>query len=161
MTAGENMPDLQPLPPGSTCDIRGNVQTGDRASMPLVGLPYTPDVDPGLVGLDVHGVYHTINWKTLVVGLQYYLPPNGRIFITGNYSLGKSDNIQSLYHPDLALRYPWVNPLGVFYSSWYADGNVFFDVTPSVRVGLSYQHVAQELADGTKVHNDRYETTFL
>jgi hypothetical protein len=46
-------------------------------------------------------------------------------------------------------------------SSWYADGNVFFDVTPSTRVGLSYQHVAQVLADGFDVHNDRFETTFL
>ncbi len=161
MTAGATMPNVQPLPPGTSFDIRGMVQTSDKAASPLVGLPYTPNVDPGLVGLDVHGVYHTINWKTLVVGAQYYLPPDGRIFITGNYSLGKSDNIQSLYHSDLALRYPWVNALAVYDFSWYVDGNIFFDVTPSTRVGLSYQHVAQELADGAHVHNDRYEATFL
>jgi hypothetical protein len=161
MTAGATMPNVRPLPPGTMFDINGNVQTSDRAAMPLTGLPYSSDVDPGLVALDVNGVYHTINWKTLIVGAQYYLPPNGRIFITGNYSLGKSDNIQSYYHPDLALRYPWVNALGVFDSSWYVDGNIFFDATPSARMGLSYQHVAQELADGTKVHNDRFEATFL
>jgi hypothetical protein len=161
MTAGATMPNVQPLPPGTNFDVRGIVKAGDRASFPLVGLPYTPNVDPGLVAFDLNGVLHTINWKSLVVGAQYYLPPNGRIFITGNYSLGKSDNIQSLYHPDSALRYPWVNSLGVFESSWYVDGNVFFDVTPSTRIGLSYQHVEQELADGAKVHNDRFEATFL
>jgi hypothetical protein len=160
MTAGATMPNQMPLPPGTNYNYLG-VPSTISGAQPLFGLPYTPNVDPGLVAFDLHGVLHTINWRSFVVGLQYYLPPSGRIFITGNYSMGKSDNIQSLYHPDSALRYPWVNPLGVFYSSWYADGNVFFDITPSVRVGLSYQHVAQKLADGTNVHNDRYETTFL
>jgi hypothetical protein len=160
MTAGATMPNQLPLPPGTNYSYLG-VPSTISGAQPLFGLPYTPNVDPGLVAFDLHGVLHTINWRTFVVGLQYYLPPSGRIFITGNYSMGKSDNIQSFYHPDSALRYPWVNPLGVFYSSWYADGNLFFDVTPSVRVGLSYQHVAQKLADGTNVHNDRYETTFL
>src|SRR5262249_37011114 len=145
MTAGATMPNVYPLPPGTSFDTRGMV-VAPAGAAPLVGLPYTPNVDPGLVALDAHGKYHTINWQTLLVGVQYYLPPNGRLFITGNYSRGKSDNIESLYHPDLAIRYPWVNSLGVFESSWYADGNIFFDVTPSARVGLSYQHVAQGLA---------------
>ena len=160
MTAGATMPNVQPLPPGTTFDIHGNV-LAPTGAMPLVGLPYTPDVDPGLVAFDLNGVLHTINWKTMVVGLQYYLPPSGRIFITGNYSLGKSDNIQSLYRPDSTLRYPWINSGSVFDTSWYADGNIFFDVTPSARIGLSYQHVAQGLADGFNVHNERFESTFL
>ncbi len=112
------------------------------------------------MAFDSHGILHTINWQTFIVGVQYYLPPNGRIFITGNYSQGKSNNIASLYHPD-SPRQPWINSAGVFESSWYADGNVFFDVTPSIRMGLSYQHVTQSLADGTSVHNERFETTFL
>jgi len=140
MTAGATMPNVYPLP--------------------LVGAPYTPNVDPGLVAFDSHGILHTINWQTFIVGVQYYLPPNGRIFITGNYSQGKSNNIASLYHPD-SPRQPWINSAGVFESSWYADGNVFFDVTPSIRMGLSYQHVTQSLADGTSVHNELFETTFL
>jgi len=49
----------------------------------------------------------------------------------------------------------------VFSSSWYVDGNVFIDVTPAARVGLSYQRVTQTLADGTSAHNDRYEMTWL
>jgi hypothetical protein len=160
MTAGATMPNAQPLPPNTPLNGMGIVSAPVGAA-PLVGLPYTPNVDPGLVALDLRGAYHTINWRTLVVGLQYYLPPDGRFFISGIYSRGESSNIQSLYHPDSSLRYPWINTNGVFHSSWYADGNIFFDVTPSTRIGLSYQYLEQGLADGTTVHNHRVETTFL
>jgi hypothetical protein len=161
MTAGATMPNVYPLPPDTPVNAGGTAipQAGTGAA-PLVGLPYTPDVDPGLVAFDSNGVLHTINWQTFIVGVQYYLPPNGRLFITGNYSQGKSNNIASLYHPD-SPRQPWVNSQAVFDSSWYADGNIFFDITPSARMGVSYQHVTQALADGTQVHNERVETTFL
>jgi hypothetical protein len=131
-----------------------------NGAAPLVGTPYTPNVDPGLVAFDSSGFLHTINWQTLLVGVQYYLPPSGRVFITGNYSRAKSNNIASLFHPG-SSRQPWVNSLGVFDAAWYADGNLFIDITPSVRVGLSFQRVTQALADGTSVHNDRFEATFL
>ena len=161
MTAGATMPNVYPLAPDTPVNAAGAAvpQAGTGAG-PLVGAPYTPDVDPGLVAFDSNGVLHTINWQTFIVGVQYYLPPNGRLFVTGNYSQGRSNNIASLYHPD-SPRQPWVNSQAVFESSWYADGNIFFDVTPAARVGLSYQHVTQGLADGTSVHNERVETTFL
>jgi hypothetical protein len=163
MTAGATMPNVYPLPPNPNIAVDQYGRTVPQlegGAMPLVGTPYTPDVDPGMVAFDTNGVLHTINWQTFVVGVQYYLPPSGRVFVTGNYSWAKSSNIASLYHPG-SWRQPWINPWGVFEKSWYADGNIFFDVTPSVRMGLSYQHVQQGLADGTTVHNDRYEATFL
>ena len=55
---------------------------------PQVGLPYTPNVDPGLVAFDQYEALHSINWQTFLVGLQYYLPPRGRVFISGNFSQG-------------------------------------------------------------------------
>ncbi len=103
---------------------------------------------------------HTINWRTFVVGIQYYLPPTGRVFVSGNYSQGKSNNIATFYQP-IAPGQPWINALGVFQSSRYVDGNIFFDLTPAVRMGLSYQRVDQKLADDTNVHNNRFEMTFL
>jgi len=161
MTAGATMPNAYPLPPGTSVDYTGTAVPADATNAaPLVGRPYTPNIDPGLVAFDSNGVLHTINWQTFVVGLQYYLPPRGRIFVSGNYSQGKSNNIASLYHP-ISPRQPWVNALGVFQTSRYVDGNIFFDVTPAVRMGLSYQRVDQELADETKVHNNRFEMTFL
>jgi hypothetical protein len=161
MTAGATMPNAYPLPPGTPITFAGMAAPQDvPGAAPLLGLPYTPNVDPGLVAFTSSGTLHTINWRTFVVGIQYYLPPRGRIFVSGNYSQGKSDNIASLYHP-ISPRQPWVNALGVFQSSRYVDGNIFFDITAAVRMGLSYQWVQQKLADDTTVHNHRVETTFL
>ena len=161
MTGGATMPNVNPLPVDAPVNAMG--ASSPQVSMgaaPLVGTPYTPDVDPGLVAFDTNGLLHTINWKTLVVGFQYYLPPTGRVFITGNYSRGQSDNIAGLYHPYSPTQ-PWVNSQAVFKSSWYVDGNIFFDVTPAARIGLSFQRVNQEFADGTSAYNNRYETTWL
>jgi hypothetical protein len=160
MTAGATMPNVYPLVADTPINAMGVSVPQMPGSAPLVGLPYTPDVDPGLVAFDSNGVLHSINWRTLIVGVQYYLPPTGRVFVSANYSLGNSNNIASLYHPD-SIRQPWVNSFGVFHSSWYVDGNIFFDITPSTRAALSYQHVHQGLADGTTSSNDRFETTFL
>lgn len=161
MTAGATMPNAYPLPPGTPINFAGMAAPQDvPGAAPLVGLPYTPNVDPGLVAFDSSGFLHTINWQTFVVGIQYYLPPRGRVFVSGNYSQGKSNNIASLFHP-ISPRQPWVNAQAVFQSSRYVDGNLFFDITPAVRMGLSYQWVEQKLADDTMVHNHRFETTFL
>ena len=160
MTAGATMPNVYPLPPDTPVTSMGVAVPQTPGAAPLVGLPYTPDVDPGLVAFDAEGFLHTINWQTFVVGVQYYLPPTGRVFVSGNYSRGTSTNIASLYHPD-SPRQPWVNAMGVFRSSWYADGNLFVDIAPPVRAGLSYQRVVQAFADGTRAHNDRAEATFL
>jgi hypothetical protein len=161
MTAGATMPNVYPLPPGTPVDYTGTSVPDGQGGAPLVGRPYTPNVDPGLVAFDSNNVLHTINWQTFVVGLQYYLPPSGRVFVSGNYSQGKSNNIASFYHPTSPNMQPWVNPLAVFRSSRYIDGNIFFDITPAVRTGLSYQWVQQKLTDDTLVHNHRFEMTFL
>jgi hypothetical protein len=161
MTAGATMPNVYPLAPGTPVDFAGVATPQDaNGAQPIVGRPFLSDVDPGLVAFDSNGVLHTINWQTFVVGIQYYLPPRGRIFISGNYSQGKSNNIASLYHP-ISPRQPWINALGVFQTSRYLDGNIFFDITPAARMGLSFQRVDQKLADDTKVHNNRFEMTFL
>ncbi len=160
MTAGATMPNVYGLPPGTPFDYLGVARPDALGAAPLVGRPYTPNVDPGLVAFDRSEGIHTINWRTFVVGIQYYLPPTGRVFVSGNYSQGKSNNIATFYQP-IAPGQPWINALGVFQSSRYVDGNIFFDLTPAVRMGLSYQRVDQKLADDTNVHNNRFEMTFL
>ena len=160
MTAGATMPNVYPLPPGIFVNYLAAATPQDSAAAPLIGTPYTPNVDPGLVAFDRSEGIHTINWQTFIVGIQYYLPPTGRVFVSGNYSQGKSNNIATYYHP-IAPNQPWINALGVFQSSRYLDGNIFFDLTPAVRMGLSYQRVDQLLAEGTNVHNNRVEMTFL
>jgi hypothetical protein len=39
--------------------------------------------------------------------------------------------------------------------------SIFFDITPAIRMGLSYQRVDQKLADDTSAHNNRFEMTLL
>jgi hypothetical protein len=161
MTAGATMPNVYALPPGTPVLFNGTAAPQDLAGAAAqVGLPYTPNIDPGLVAFDQYERLHTINWQTFVVGLQYYLPPKGRVFVSANYSQGKSNNLASLYHP-ITPRQPWINPLAVFYASRYVDGNIFFDILPSVRTGFSYQWAQQKLADDTVVHNHRAEMTVL
>jgi hypothetical protein len=161
MTAGATLPNAYQFPPDTPVLSTGTAAPqGGQGIQPLVGLPYTPNIDPGLVAFDPHGRLHTIDWQTFVVGIQYYLPPSGRVFVSANYSHGKSTNIASLFHPGDTTQL-WVNSRGVFSSSWYADANLFFDITPAARAGLSYQHVSQELADGTSARNERYEMTWL
>lgn len=160
MTAGATMPNVYPLPPDTPVNNMGVSVPPSPGTAPLVGLPYTPNVDPGLVAFDSRNFLHTINWETFVIGVQYYLPPTGRLFISGNYSGGYSNNIASLFHPN-AVTQPWVNSWNVFQWSQYFDANLFFDVTPAMRVGASYQRVTQELADDTTARNQRFEMTFL
>ena len=107
------MPNVYPLPPDTPVNNMGMAVPPSPGTAPLVGLPYTPNVDPGLVAFDLNNFLHTINWETFVIGVQYYLPPTGRLFISGNYSGGYSNNIASLFHPN-AVTQPWVNSWTVF-----------------------------------------------
>ncbi len=125
------------------------------ASFPALpgGAAFAADVDNGLVTYDPsgNGVLHTIDWRTFEIGIQYHLPPTGRALLAVNYTQGDSDNAASLF-PKAA---------GVFQKSQYADFNLFFDVTPSIRTGLGYQYLKQTFCDNTTAQNQRYEALAL
>ncbi|WP_394850539.1 hypothetical protein LZC95_24165 [Pendulispora brunnea] len=126
ITAGATQPPL-PNPPGGT---------------------YTSDVDNGLVIYDRGGSLHTIDWRSFVVGMQYYLPPSGRVFISSNFTHGESRNITGLVDPSQMRN--------VFRLQRYFDANIFFDITPAARVALSYQWTWQRFLDGASAENQRY-----
>ena len=89
---------------------------------------------------DADGNLKTINWRALVVGLQYYLPfADGRIWVSANYSQLKSTNIVSLT--------PENSRGGVFYWQDYFDANAYAAVTPAVQLGISYQYTHQVFGD--------------
>jgi hypothetical protein len=177
MGQGISVDALIPLIPANDSDDRGNrltitgsfvigtgiadlVNAGGGASFPTLPNPafasppptYTPDIDNGLATFDNAGVLHTIDWETFMVGLQYYLPPTGRVFISASYSQGYSKNMSLLYPrggAEINLETKVAN------LSRYADGNLFFDVTPAVRVGASFQYTATQYIDGETPHNFR------
>jgi hypothetical protein len=137
------------------------VGAGGGASFPTLPNPafaspppnYTPDIDNGIVTFDNAGVLHTIDWQTFMVGLQYYLPPTGRVFIAANYTQGYSKNMSVLYPrggAEINLETKVAN------MSRYADANLFFDATPAVRFGGSFQYTATQYIDGETPRNLRW-----
>ena len=137
------------------------ITTGGGATFPTLPNPaqanppplYHGNIDNGLVSFDTQGVMHTIDWQAFKVGLQYYLPPTGRIILSANYTQGHSKNMAKLF-PKGGTE---IELLGrVADTSQYADLNVFWDVTPAVRVGLSGQYTrVKYLLDEDKPHNVR------
>lgn len=114
---------------------------------------YSPDIDNGMVTIDANGKIHTIDWQSYIVGIQYYLPPSGRVFVSANYSGMKSDNAAS-----------YVNAAGtakIFDKSYWADANLFCDVTSAVRLGAEYAYFHQTFGDGTTGKNTRLQFSGL
>ena len=103
---------------------------------------YTPNIDSGLAMFYANGdgtySLHPIQWTSEIVGLQYYLPPSGRLFLSVNYSHMSSGNVD-----DFGAHNKTFN------ASQFADLNVFFDLTPAVRFGLEGAYIDQTYTDGT------------
>lgn len=136
------------------------ITAGGGASFPTLPNPaqaspppvYTGNVDNGLVSFDTQGVLHTIDWQAFRVGLQWYLPGSGRVIVSVNYTHGSSGNMAALF-PRGGSE---IELLGrVVDVSQYADANVFWDATPSLRFGLSGQFTTMHYLDGDTPHNIR------
>ncbi|HEX7507019.1 MAG TPA: hypothetical protein VF550_09620 [Polyangia bacterium] len=113
---------------------------------------YDPNIDSSLVTFDADGVVHTLNWTAFRVGLQYYLPPSGRILFSANFTQSHSDNMAKLYLRGAAD----VELLGLIAdTSRYLDANLFWDATPALRLGISGQYTEVKYLDGSKPHNIR------
>jgi len=106
---------------------------------------FTPNIDNGLVTYDATGALHTINWTSFLAGFQYYLPPSGSFFISANVSQMKSDNIASF----------GAAPTAVFTKVQWADGNLFWNVTPALRFGAEYAYYRETFANNDVVKNHR------
>ncbi len=109
---------------------------------------YTADIDNGLVTYDSQGHLHTIDWTSYIVGIQYYLPPSGKVWVSANYSGMKSDN---------AASYVSTPSKSIFTKSHWVDANVFVDMTSAVRLGAEYAYFHQTYADGTPAKNTRLQ----
>ncbi len=124
--------------------------TGLSGGVGFPGLPgggtYSPNIDVGTAVFAADGTLHTVDWRSLLVGLQYYLPPDGKIWISTNFS--------QLYSANAASFGPATR---VFNHSWWADGNLFVDVTPALRFGLEYAYFSQTYVDGVNASNHRFQ----
>jgi hypothetical protein len=109
---------------------------------------YIPNIDSGLVTFDADENLKTINWRALVLGVQYYLPvPVLRMWVTGLYARVESDNLKELT--------PQTNQGAIFTKSEYLDGSLFIGITPDVHIGGSLQLTEQERGNGARPRNIR------
>ena len=174
---GVSLDALIPVIPGKDANDRGNrltltgsfvsgtgigdlITAGGGAAFPTLPNPaqanpppeYDGNIDHGLVSFDTQGVLHSIDWQAFKVGLQYYLPPSGRVIFSANYTHAHSKNMSKLFPQGGAE----IELLGrVADTSHYADANLFWDATPAVRFGLSGQYTKVDYLDGDKPHNLR------
>jgi len=136
------------------------ITSGGGAKMPPLPNPqqiipwpvYEANIDSTLVTFDANGDIHTLNWTAFRVGLQYYLPPSGRLLFAANYTESVSDNMAKLFPQGsslVELRATMAD------TSRYLDANLFWDATPALRLGLSGQYTEVEYLDGSKPHNIR------
>ena len=121
---------------------------------PAMTLPvptYLPDIDQGLLTYDATGRLRTVNWRALVVCLQYRAPfgMGRRLGLSAVASQIESTNIDALT-PTQGLP-------GVFSKAQYVDGNVFFAPTPESQVGGSVQVERQTFGDNVYGTNVRAE----
>lgn len=112
---------------------------------PAMTLPvpvYTPNIDQGLVTYDAAGTLRTVNWRALVVGLQYRAPfDRGRL-------LGLSAVGSRLESSNAVELTPVQGRPAVFSKAEYVDGNVFLSPTHDTQVGASVQIQRQTFGDG-------------
>jgi hypothetical protein len=111
---------------------------------------YTPNIDPGIVTFDGDNRLRTSNWRGMVFGGQFYLPPGGRWWISGIYSRLDSNNIV-----EITPRPGWG---GIYKHAQYFDGSLFVALTSAIQMGLSFSQIDQTLGDGVKTRN--YRTSF-
>jgi hypothetical protein len=103
-------------------------------------------VDPGLVMFGTDGSLNAIKWRAFIVGIQYYLPPTGRLWVSANYSDMFSSNI-----------WEYAAAGSVFERSHWADANVFWDATNAIRFGLGYSWFRQYRVNGDSATDNRVQ----
>lgn len=113
---------------------------------------YHGNVDPGMVSFDSQGVLNTIDWQGFRAGVQYYLPPSGRVMIGLNYSQAYSANIADLFPQGGAE----IELLGrVADRQRYMDASLFWDATNALRFGVNGSYMTVTYLDGDEPNNIR------
>lgn len=114
-------------------------------AMTMPAPTYTQNIDNGSATFTTDGVLHLVQWTSYLIGLQYYLPGlGGHVWVSGNYSHLSSNNTISLGDPTKTLA-----------SQTWFDGNLFADISASVRLGIEYARFNNKYNDGVHATNDR------
>jgi len=121
------------------------------AYAPTSTAPGYINIDSGLVEFGASGKPHAIMWQVFMGGVQYYLPPSGKLWVSANYSHMKSNDILTFANRTAA------NNAAIFNKAEWYDANLFLDVTIAARLGLEYAHTKQWFGDNTTRNNSRVQ----
>ncbi len=124
-----------------------------RASPPP---QYDANVNEGLVTFDRLGVLNTIDWEGFRVDAQYYLPPSGRVRLAAIFTQAHSKNMSDLY-PQGGEEIELLTHVADRVR--YIEGNVFWDVTPEVRLGAAGIYTTVRYLDDERPQNIRAKFT--
>jgi hypothetical protein len=107
---------------------------------------YAANIDGGLVTFGPDGVLRPVGWQTFVIGLHYYLPPNGKLWAVTHYAQTRITNASGLGLTNKA-----------FTRSHFFDFNVFWDATSAVRFGFEYSWFQQTYQDNAYAKDHRFQ----
>jgi hypothetical protein len=167
---GISLDALLPVIPASSMDsigalsLQGNFQTGSgfndqysgltgglaaptQGPPPAMGTAAPSNIDAGLAVYDAAGTLHTIDWNMFLVDVQYFFPGSGNVWVSGNFSQMKSGNI---------LDYG-AAPASVFTKEQFWDVNLFWNVTPALRLGAEYGNFKQTRGDDSERKSSRVQ----
>jgi hypothetical protein len=101
------------------------------------------DIDPGLAIYDEpdHLLLHTITWRSFNIGLQYYLPGPGNVWIYGNYNQIQSPNLEDLVWAALVRKPTQVS--SVFTKERFMASGIFWAIVPNFQVAIEYANLRQ------------------
>ena len=116
---------------------------------------YDANVDEGLVTFDRLGVLNTIDWEGFRVDGQYYLP-GGRVRLAAIYTQAYSKNMAGLY-PQGGAEIDLITHIADRVR--YVEGNLYWDVTPEVRLQTACIYTTVTYLDGEEPHNIRGKLT--
>ncbi len=119
---------------------------------------YPQDIDNGIVTFDGKDKLQYIEWHSIFLGLQYYLPgTSGKVFVTTNFSYAGSDNNTSFAsNSSSGSGTPGTPPLSKLrVKEFWGDACVFVDVPPSVRFAAEYANFHDFYGDGAEAVDHR------
>lgn len=108
------------------------------------GAPAVSTIDAGVVGVDTQGALHPIEWQVVLIGLQYYLPPEGQVWVSLNGSYMLSNNVATFSKATAAFK-----------EAWWGEFNIMADLSASVRMGVDVSCTWQRNLDEVIARNLR------
>jgi hypothetical protein len=117
---------------------------------PGAAAPAQLDIDPGLAYYDPNGVLHAVKWQNIQFGLQYRLPGPGNLWIYGNYTYLKSDNLATLLPPKPGAVST------IFKNQTFLAAGLGWAIIPNFQVAFEYSKLDQTYLDDGVETNHRF-----